>query len=128
MRVQAKTKNMTLTGTTGEVLASVDSVMPVSAEADCYRCHVTSSDGGNGKAACIPGVDANCPTQGSPRSNTAFTVARPAEDTATDVPPDAKREWAADNNIIRLHDAKHGTALQSLHTGGLPDLSLHPSS
>ena len=36
-----------------------------------------------------------------------------ADDTATDVPADAKREWAADNNIIRLHDAKHGTHLQN---------------
>jgi hypothetical protein len=113
MRVQAKSKNTTLTGTTGQVFASVDSVIPVSAEAACYKCHVTSADGGNGKAACIPGVDASCPTQGSPRSNTAFTVARPAQDTATDVPADAKREWAADNNIIRLHDAKHGTHLQN---------------
>jgi hypothetical protein len=113
MRVQAKTKTTALTGTAGQVFASVDSVIPVSAEAACYKCHVSTADGGTGKAACIPGVDASCATQGSPRSNTAFVVARPAQDTATDVSTDAKREWAADNNIIRLHDAKHGTHLQN---------------
>ncbi|HAA04438.1 MAG TPA: hypothetical protein DCE18_13925, partial [Syntrophobacteraceae bacterium] len=113
VRVQAKAKTTALTGTAGQILASMDSVIPVSAEAACYKCHVSSADGGTGKAACIPGVDANCATQGSPRSQTAFVVARPAEDTAADVPADARKEWAADNNIIRLHDAKHGTHLQN---------------
>jgi hypothetical protein len=112
VRVQAKAKNTALTGTAGQILASMDAVIPVSAEATCYKCHVSSADGGNGKAACIPGIDVDCASQGSPRSQTAFVVARPAEDTTTDVPADAKREWAADNNIIRLHDAKHGTHLQ----------------
>ena len=112
MRVQAKSKTTSLTGTAGTLLASVDSVTPVSAEADCFRCHTSSADGGGGNAACVPGVDANCTTQGSPRSNTAFLVVRAADDTST-APADAKREWAADNNIIRLHDAKHGTHLQT---------------
>ncbi|MFP5213219.1 MAG: cytochrome C, partial [Acidobacteriota bacterium] len=112
MRVQAKTINTGLTGKSGDVVASVDSVVPVSAESDCYRCHVSAADGGMGYAACVQGVDANCTQTGSPRSNTLFVVARPSEDTAN-VPADAKREWAADNNIIRLHDAKHGTNLQS---------------
>lgn len=112
MRVQAKSKNASLTGTAGQVIASVDSVIPVSAEADCFRCHVSSADGGGGQAACIPGLDANCASEGSPRSGKSFVVARPSEDTAT-VPAEVKREWAADNNIIRLHDAKHGTQLQA---------------
>jgi hypothetical protein len=112
MRVQGKTKNVTLTGKTGDVLASIDSVIPVSAEADCTQCHLSRADGGNGQAACIPGVDAGCGTQGSRRSNTPFTVVHPTDDTAN-VPAAAKREWAADNNIIRLHDAKNGTHLQN---------------
>jgi hypothetical protein len=68
MRVQAKTKNPNLTGQTSQVLSSIDSVIPVSAEADCTKCHLSSADGGNGQAACIPGVDAGCSTQGSSRS------------------------------------------------------------
>ncbi len=111
VRVQAKTTSTNLTGRTGDILASTDVVIPISAEADCFRCHASSVDGGGAKAACIPGQDADCSIEGSPRSGTAFTVARAADDTA-DVPYNVKREWAADNNIIRLHDARHGTNLQ----------------
>jgi hypothetical protein len=112
VRVQARTINTGLTGHQGDVLASVDAVLPVSAEADCFRCHASVQDGGGGKAACIPGIDAECTEEGSPRSGTAFPVALAADDTS-DVPFKVKREWATDNNIIRLHDAKHGTNLQS---------------
>ncbi|MGB5156660.1 hypothetical protein [Desulfobacterium sp. N47] len=112
MRVQSVSKNTNLNGKAGDVLASVDVVLPVSAEADCYRCHASGADGGGGQAACIPGIDANCSAEGSPRSGTAYKVVRAAEDTA-DLPLTAKREWAADNNILRLHDAKHGTNLKS---------------
>ncbi len=112
VRVQARTIDTGLTGRTGDVLASVDTVLPVSGESDCFRCHASSQDGGGGQAACIPGVDAGCTVEGSPRSGTAFPVALAADDTA-DVPSNVKREWAADNNIIRLHDAKHGTNLQA---------------
>ncbi len=112
VRVQSRTINTGLTGSSGDVLSSVDVVLPVSAEADCFRCHGSSQDGGGAKAACIPGIDAQCTEEGSPRSGTAFPVAVAADDTA-DVPFKVKREWAADNNIIRLHDAKHNTNLQA---------------
>jgi hypothetical protein len=112
MRVQAVTKNASLTGKAGDVLASIDSVIPVSAEASCLACHTSSTDGGGGYAACIPTVDANCSKQGSPRSGTAFIVAHASDDTSN-LPLNVKKEWAADNNIIRLHDAKHSTQLQA---------------
>ena len=35
-------------------------------------------------------------------------MAQASQDTSTS-PPEVKREWAADINIVRLHDAKHGT-------------------
>lgn len=110
MRIQAKTTNTALTGVTGDVLASTDTVVPISAEASCTACHTSSADGGNGQAAAIPGIDPNAAIEGSLRSGTAFTVARASDDTST-LPNDVKREWAADNNIIRLHDAKLGTNL-----------------
>ncbi len=50
--------------------------------------------------------------QGSPRSGTKFTVAQASDDTSAN-PLAVKKEWAADTNIIRLHDAKHGTKLQA---------------
>lgn len=113
VRVQAKTANTSLTGRTGEIIASTDAVIPISAEADCFRCHASAVDGGNAQAACIPGQDAGCTTEGSLRSRTPFTVVQAADDTA-DVPYNVKREWAADNNILRLHDAKHGTDIQNM--------------
>jgi hypothetical protein len=112
MRVQAMTANTSLTGQTGQVVASVDTVTPVSGEATCYLCHTPSVDGGNGQAACIPGSDTVCPTEGSPRSSTAFTVATASQDPSSGtVPTPVSREWAADKNILALHDAKNGTQL-----------------
>ena len=112
MRIQAADKTGSLSGSAGTVLASVDTVLPVSAEADCFRCHTSAADGGNGEAACIPGVDGNCLTGGGRRTGTAFQVATASMDTAN-VPAAVSREWAADLNIIRLHDARHGTSLQT---------------
>ena len=111
MRIQAKSSTSGLTGTANEVVASLDTVIPISAEADCAKCHTSATDGGNGQAACVPGVDLDCSVSGSARSGTAFTVAIASDDVAN-VPSGASKEWAADTNIIRLHDAKHGTQLE----------------
>jgi hypothetical protein len=112
MRVQAISSTSSLTGTANEVVASLDTVIPVSAEADCAKCHTSATDGGNGQAACVPGVDPGCSVPGSARSGTAFDVAIVSHDVA-DVPLEVSKEWAADTNIIRLHDAKHGTQLEA---------------
>lgn len=113
MRVQAAAAvGNTLGLASGTVLSSLDTVLPVAAEADCYRCHTSSQDGGNGEASCIQGIDLNCTQTGSRRSGTGFTVTVALGDTSAS--PDAvKREWAADLNIIRLHDAKHNTSLET---------------
>lgn len=114
MRITARDRTGSLTGTRLKIMATVDTVLPVSAEADCFRCHTSSVDGGNAQAACLPGLDASCPRQGSPtnRSGVGFAVTTADQDTAK-VPQKVKREWAADWNIVRLHDAKHGTTLAS---------------
>jgi hypothetical protein len=112
MRIQAITANNSLTGQTGQVVATVDTVTPVSAEANCYLCHTSSVDEGNGQAACLPGFDAGCLTEGSLRSATAFAVARASQDPSNGIiPSNVSREWAADKNIIALHDAKYATQL-----------------
>jgi hypothetical protein len=105
MRVQARTKTTALTGSSGQIIASMDAVVPVSGETSCYKCHTSSVDGGGGYAADVA-------FGGSPRSGTKFTVAVAANDTSNN-PAAVKREWAADMNIIRLHDAKYGTTLQT---------------
>jgi hypothetical protein len=112
MRVQARASATNTLGLApGATLSSLDTVLPVAAEADCYRCHTSSVDGGNGEAACIPAVDANCNKEGSRRSGRGFTVA------TAPVPPvlpaAVEREWAADLNIVRLHDASHNTTLEA---------------
>ena len=112
MRIQALTANTSLTGRADQVVATVDAVVPVSAEATCYLCHTSSVDGGNGQAACLPGSDAGCSKQGSLRSSAAFTVVRASQDPSSGtIPSNVSREWAADKNILALHDAKHATGL-----------------
>ncbi len=111
MRVQAVDKTGSLAGTKGAVIASVDAVVPVASEITCYKCHASAQDGGGGLAACIPGVDANCTTQGSAYSRTAFQIATAADDRSV-YSADIKREWAVANNIVRLHDALNGTDLK----------------
>jgi hypothetical protein len=112
LRIQAITANTSLTGQTGQAIATIDVVAPVSAEASCYLCHTSSADGGSGQAACLPGIDAGCTAAGSLRSGAVFTVVRASQDPAGgSVPADVSREWAADKNILALHDAKNATKL-----------------
>ena len=85
MRVQARAG--------GQVLASLDTVLPISGEANCGLCHNAEIDGGNGAATAD-----------------LSTVALSIQDTAN-VPMEVSREWAADINLLRLHDQKHGTQL-----------------
>jgi len=99
MRVQA------MSG--GQVLASLDTVLPISGEANCGFCHGDMDDGGNG-AATQALFDAGIP------------VATAMEDPLFDngmrlnsVPIEVSKEYAADLNLIRLHDLKHGTDLEN---------------
>lgn len=86
MRVQARAG--------GQVIASLDTVLPISGEANCGFCHNAPVDGGNGAATEALGA------------NVALSI----DDTAN-VPMDVSLEWAADINLLRLHDQKHNTSL-----------------
>ncbi|MGB5457372.1 MAG: cytochrome C [Gammaproteobacteria bacterium] len=85
MRVQARSG--------GQTLASLDTVLPISGEANCGFCHNDPVDGGNGSATA-----------------SLSTVALSIDDTGN-VPLEVSLEWAADINVLRLHDQKHGTSL-----------------
>ena len=85
MRVQARSG--------GQVLASLDTVVPISGEANCGACHNAEVDGGNGSAT-------------DSLSSVALSI-----DDPDNVPMEVSLEWAADINILRLHDQKHGTNL-----------------
>lgn len=92
-RIQAKQN--------GATLASVDTVLPISGEANCGACHGATVDGGNGVATTA--LEAN-----------SITVATVLDDPQLDaVPLEVSKEYASDINILRLHDLKHGTNLEA---------------
>ncbi len=85
----------------GTTLATVDTVLPISGEANCGACHGAPVDGGNG--AAIARLETN-----------GITVASVLDDPQLDaVPLDVSKEYASDLNILRLHDLKHGTSLEA---------------
>jgi PKD repeat protein len=87
---------------TGTVLASTDVVVPISGEANCGFCHNASIDGGNGSAS-------------KQLEDNGIEVATVLDDPLFDVsvPLAVSKEYAADLNILRLHDLKHGTELEA---------------
>ncbi len=91
MRVQARRSSG------GPVLATVDTVTPISGEANCQGCHSASSDGGNGAATV---------------NLTEVANAFDDDPQYGQVPQAISIEYASDINIIRLHDQKHGTNLE----------------
>jgi hypothetical protein len=77
-------------------IATLDTVMPISGEAECQACHADPADGGNGEATGSLG-----------------TVTASLDDPVHGTVPEAiSVEWASDLNILRLHDQKHGTSLE----------------
>ncbi len=85
MRVQAEQN--------GNVVASVDTVTPISGEANCQACHTGTIDGGNGAATAQ-----------------LANVADSSDDPEFgNLPQIVSIEWASDVNILRLHDLKHGS-------------------
>ena len=97
MRVQAvATKGNQIGQQAESVLASIDSVVPVSGETRCTNCHAAREDGGNGTA--IERLEEN-----------DIEVVKSTDDPeAEHVIHAASVEYASDLNILRLHDLKHG--------------------
>ena len=97
VRVQAK-------NSTGTVLATVDTVLPISGEASCKNCHGAPVD--------VP--DALHPGAANQKLITAgLPVADSADDdlgAAGTVPVAVSVEYATDINVLRLHDYLHGAA------------------
>lgn len=88
----------------GAVLASTDVVLPISGEANCGFCHNApgdepQGDGGNG-AATKALVDAGIPVATAFDDDPEYGIS---------VPLEVSKEYAADLNLIRLHDLKHGS-------------------
>lgn len=83
------------------VVASLGAVTPISGEAECQACH--SADVGDGYAI-----------------TSLTSVAMAGDDPlyqpgSESVPFEVAVEWASDINILRLHDQKHGSSLESAY-------------
>ncbi len=90
VRVEAKQGNTTV--------ATIDTVLPISGEASCINCHSDPSDVQNSRT--------------SQPTDTLVTAGLPVavslDDPDQNLPIDVSTEYAADINILRLHDLKHG--------------------
>ena len=91
VRVQAK-------GTTGTVLSTVDTVLPISGEASCTNCHSDPTD--------VQDSRTSAPTDAL--ETAGLPVATSLDDPDTTMPARVSVEYAADINVLRLHDLKHG--------------------
>jgi len=97
VRVQAKR------GTT--VLSSVDTVLPISGEASCTNCHAQADD-----LQAVNGIASRTLEPTDKLSKAGLPVALSLDDPDGNMPPRVSLEYAADINILRLHDLKHGAS------------------
>jgi hypothetical protein len=88
----------------GEVVATTDTVLPISGEASCKNCHSADLE-----------VTADTPHAGSAlESLPAERIADQFSDPALgELPVNVSIEYATDLNVLRLHDQKHGTDLEN---------------
>jgi hypothetical protein len=91
VRVQAR-------NAAGANVATVDTVLPISGEASCTNCHADPADVQNSRTPV--------PTQ--TLRNAGLPVAVSLDDPDPNLPIRVSVEWAADINVLRLHDLRHG--------------------
>ncbi len=101
VRVQATVNGQPPAQDGSNVMASLDTVMPISGEASCQTCHSADVGDGHAVAGLIDIAVASDDPQYQPGSET--------------VPFEVAVEWASDINILRLHDLKHETTLESTY-------------
>lgn len=91
----------------GTTLATVDTVLPISGEASCVNCHADPTD-----LTSITGRTTNSsdPTDALASNVPALPVALSTDDPDNNLPARVSLEYAADINILRLHDLKHGAS------------------
>ncbi len=90
VRVEARSGN--------QVLATVDTVLPISGEASCSNCHADPADVQDSRSAA--------PSAALVRAG--LPVATSLDDPEPDLPNKISVEYATDINILRLHDLRHG--------------------
>jgi hypothetical protein len=81
------------------ILATTDTVLPISGEASCTNCHADPAD--------VQDSNSSQPT--TALRNAGLPVATSLDDPDGNLPNKVSVEYAADINILRLHDLKHGS-------------------
>jgi hypothetical protein len=95
-------------------LATVDTVLPISGEASCTNCHADPADVQNSRT--------RAPTDAL--ANAGLPVMTSLDDPDQNLPTRVSVEYAADINILRLHDLKHGAAyVDTAHNPAACDIS-----
>ncbi len=102
VRVQAKQGS--------SVVTTVDTVLPISGEASCTNCHSDPADVQNSRSSA--------PTQAL--RNARLPVALSLDDPNGNLPEKVSVEYAADINILRLHDLRHGARYVSTACDNVP--------
>jgi hypothetical protein len=103
VRVQAK-------NAAGTTLSTVDTVLPISGEASCANCHADPTDVQNSRTSA--------PTLRLRNAN--LPVAISLDDPNPNLPSRVSVEWAADINVLRLHDLLHGARYVSTACDNVP--------
>jgi PKD repeat protein len=80
------------------VVATVDTVLPISGEASCASCHADPAD--------VQQSRTDEPAQAL--LNAGLPVATSLDDPDSNMPNKVSVEYASDINVLRLHDLKHG--------------------
>jgi hypothetical protein len=100
MRIQARNK------LSKQVVASVDTVLPISGEADCRNCHTTDDPANGGLGGTVQhGIAAQ---QLTPANGVSYPVDAMSDPQYGDLPLAVSVEYAADINILKQHDIDHG--------------------
>lgn len=103
VRVQATVDGNPPNANASNVVATVDTVLPISGEASCRNCHADPMDEN------FTGSRTDYPTQ---KLLTAGLPVAVSDDDPlfqqNKVPANVAVEWATDINVLRLHDLDHG--------------------
>lgn len=108
VRVQAK-------NAAGSVLSTLDTVLPISGEASCTNCHTANAD-----YTSVHGVPNRTDIPANKLIAANLPVATSLDDSDANMPPRVSLEYAADINVLRLHDLKHKNRYVSTACDNVP--------
>ncbi|KHF24801.1 PKD domain-containing protein [Solemya velum gill symbiont] len=84
-------------------VSTLDTVLPISGEASCTNCHTDNTD-----YTSVHGIANRTSGPTDALTDAGLDVATSLDDPDSNMPIKVSLEYAADINILRLHDLKHG--------------------